>query len=298
MNNFKNDYIFLILAAALSGFVVFGGKALSNTGLSLFEISLLPLAVILLVMIPFSFFSEQLQIRKKFLAVFILYGLVEAVITICQFGSVILGTPVSIALLLLYTQPLWTVILSHIFLKEKIHLFDIFACLLVIIGIIFLIGPWQVNDIGSLLGIVIALIGGIGLSLWVVIGSYASKKNNSPINTYIVSHLFMAIFLVVFFLIAKNIVVEPTLMNFSFHWPFKIWLSIAFFGLVAVLFNNVFYLKAVRTVPTVSAGIVMLLEPVVGTILAAIFFHQPITFSIIIGGVFILIANYLIITKK
>jgi drug/metabolite transporter (DMT)-like permease len=52
-----------------------------------------------------------------------------------------------------------------------------------------------------------------------------------------------------------------------------------------------------KKVPTVDAGIIMLLEPVVGSILAIIFLNQALTLNIIIGGIIILLANYLTIRK-
>ena len=78
-------------------------------------------------------------------------------------------------------------------------------------------------------------------------------------------------------------------------FPAKTWFAIAIFGVYAELFNNLLYLKGVEKVPAIKAGIIMLLEPIVGAILAAIFLHQPITIGIIIGGALILVANYLVI---
>jgi drug/metabolite transporter (DMT)-like permease len=97
--------------------------------------------------------------------------------------------------------------------------------------------------------------------------------------------------------LAKRIINDPSITNLSLSHPLKTWLVIVVFGLTAQLANHLFYLNGVKKVKSIDAGIIMLLEPIVGAILAAVFLRQPITLSIILGGVLILFANYLVISR-
>jgi drug/metabolite transporter (DMT)-like permease len=54
----------------------------------------------------------------------------------------------------------------------------------------------------------------------------------------------------------------------------------------------------VKKVPTIEAGIILLIEPISGALLATIFLGQQITLNIVIGGFLILLANYLVLTKS
>ena len=48
-------YFFVALAGILSGTIVFGGKILSEMGLSLFQVSVIPYLLASLIILPFAF---------------------------------------------------------------------------------------------------------------------------------------------------------------------------------------------------------------------------------------------------
>jgi drug/metabolite transporter (DMT)-like permease len=52
-----------------------------------------------------------------------------------------------------------------------------------------------------------------------------------------------------------------------------------------------------KKVPSSEAGVILLLEPVSGALLAAFFLHQPLTLNILLGGGLILFSNYLVVYK-
>ena len=85
--------------------------------------------------------------------------------------------------------------------------------------------------------------------------------------------------------------------SFSLDITAATWVKLIIFSLLAINLYQLSYLQGVKKVPTVAAGIIMLLEPVTGAVLASIFLDQQLTLNIIIGGLIILLANYLVITK-
>jgi len=297
MRKIKKEYWFVVIAGILFGTIVFGGKVFADLGLSLYQISVFPSIIAIAIYSIFLIFKKESRFRKGLLGILLLYGIVLTFITVAQFASVILGIPVAIVVLLLYTQPLWTLFFSIVFLKERATKRTILSCLIVILGMIILVSPFQGELIKNWLGIVIALIGGISLSGWVVIGSFLSKKGNNPVNTLFAGNIFMVIILLVLYPFVSGLIKDPSFVDFSFNINPINWLYILGFALFAVVISQLFYLEGVKKVPTIEAGIILLLEPVAGAILAAIFLSQPLTLSIIIGGFLILFANYLVLTK-
>ncbi len=290
----KKEYLFVVLSGILSGFIVFLGLIFANMGLSLYQISLFPIVLSLIILIPFVFIKKYRP--KNFLKpMWIFYGFVAAITVLAQFAAVILGVPVSIVVLLLYTQPLWTLFISKVLMKEKTTKNGILACIIVLIGMIILVNPFTSGGIGSWLGVIIALIGGLGLSGWVTIGSHLSKKGNHPITTKFLESVFTSFFLLVFYPILLIFVKDSTFSSLSLNLSGIMWIILFFYALVILTFNHLLYLKGVEKVPTMSAGIILLLEPVIAAILALIFLSQPLTTNIILGGILILIANYLVI---
>ena len=70
------------------------------------------------------------------------------------------------------------------------------------------------------------------------------------------------------------------------------------YGLIAGVIPYSLFYKGVEKIEASVAGVILLLEPVSATILAAILFGQPITLNILLGGVLILLSNYLVVRKK
>lgn len=300
MGNLKitKEYWFVIISGLLSGLVVFSGQIFANNGLSLFEISTLPFLGSVIILIPFILFKKKHRYTGKNLPALLLYGAVSLLLTVAQFAPLLLGVPVAIAVLLLYTQPLWTVLFSYTILKEKINKTEIIACLIVLIGVLILINPFKESGHIPILGLVVALIGGVLLSGWVSVGSYLSKKGNDPINSLFTEKIFSIVVLLALFPLFKLVVKNPHLIHFSLNWPIKVWLGLLLFSIVIQILNHWFYLSGTKKVPTIDAGIIMLLEPVIGALLAMTFLRQPLTIGVVIGGILIIFANYLVISNN
>lgn len=286
-------YWFVIASGAISGLIVFGGQVLAGLGFSLYQISTLPYLAGIIILTGYILVKKIFP-EKKLIPMLILYGFIETGIILCQFAAPILGASIAITVLLLYIQPLWTTIITALLLKEKINRNNIIACGLVVAGVLFLVNPFDLQNT-TLAGFIVALLGGIFLAGWVTAGSHISKGGNRPIVTMYYGNLIALVLLAVSFPVAKLFTGNLSLVGFSFDKSAIAWLAIVAFGIITYLINHYCYLKGTQKVPTVSAGIIMLVEPIVGAILAAVFLHQSITLGIIIGGSLILSANYLVI---
>jgi drug/metabolite transporter (DMT)-like permease len=292
----KKEYVFLLIAGILSGLIVFGGKVFANLGLSLFEIAIIPYALSIIILFPFMLFFKRFRIKRKHILILFLYGIVTSLLSLAEFGGVFLGVPVAIAVLLIYTQPLWTIILSIIFLKEKINKFTAIACILVIIGVFILVGP-AMKDFMLNAGLLVSLLGGVLLSVWVIMGRVSSTRGSHPVATQFGVGIFTIIILGVLYLLFSSLIKLPEITRFSLNFSFNIWIYLIVFALLVNILSHIFIFSGMRKVPSADAGILLLLEPVSAALLAAIFLNQALTINIIIGGILILVANYLVIKK-
>lgn len=294
----RREHLFVIISGILSGFIVFGGNVFSDLGLSLFEISFLLYVFAIPLLLPFVLFRKESAFKKEMLPYWLLFSIATTLTVLCQFGAVILGVPVAIVVLLLYTQPLWTTLFSKFFLKEPIGKIGAIACALVIAGAIFVANPFQVDLGKNWFGLFVALAGGISLSAWIITGSVASKKKGDPFATTFFELLFMIIFISLFFPMLTLFTNDPKIVHFSFNWPIQIWALIFLYTLFAEVINHICYIKGTQKISTADAGIIMLLEPISGALLATLFLGQALTVTTIIGGALMLCANYLVISRK
>ncbi len=291
----EKEYWFVSLAGILSGFIIFGAGVFAEMGLSLYQISVFP-ALFVFLFLPFIILKKKFRIRKSMLKVLALFGLFAAVSNFTEFGPVILGVPIAVIVLLLYTQPVWTTIIGRVFLKERITRRRVLAVIIVLIGIGFIVNPFTISSIGSPIGVLLALMGGVVLSTWVIMGRVAGKSGYHPLTTNFGYYFFMLVFLAISYPIMALFVSEPSIMNFSFNLAPEIWLYLLGFAFI-VFIPHIIYFYGARRVPASVSGIILLLEPVVAALMASVFLQQPLTFNILVGGALILVSNYIVMNE-
>ena len=118
----KNQGAFLIGGGGLLyGIISVGGSLLAKRGLSALDISFFFLSLSLIPLVPFiiskDFFSKIFKSWRYLLA----YSLINSGLVILQFESLILGVSPAISALLLYTQPVWTVVFGKLLLQEQVN---------------------------------------------------------------------------------------------------------------------------------------------------------------------------------
>src|SRR3989338_4584445 len=102
---------------------------------------------------------EVFKIRQKDLGLFLLNGLVGISLLVAMFTLSILHSSIANTYFLLYTAPIWVVILSRIFLNEKIHRNILMAIVVSFFGLFLLFNPTNLtnNLIGNVFGIVVGI---------------------------------------------------------------------------------------------------------------------------------------------
>lgn len=295
-NDKTKGFLFLAMSGILCGLIVFGGSVFSSLGLSLFQISTIPYILASLFVVPFLIKIGFKGVKEN-LKILIFYAIVSEGVVLCQFGGVVFGASVAVVVLLLYAQPLWTILISHFFLKEKVSKYQIIAGILVLVGVVFLVNPFEITSSSSLLGVIFALFGGVFLSLWIVVGSVASKRKLSPLWIFFFGSGVGALVYVFVYPLMVLFAPFPNVIGLSLDFPLFVFALIILFSLVPVIGAHLLYYAGAKRVSTITAGILMLLEPVSGVVLSVIFLAQPLTLPVIIGGFLILLGNIIVITK-
>jgi drug/metabolite transporter (DMT)-like permease len=293
----EREYWYVFLTGVLSGTLVFGAKALSEIGLSMYQIAILvPLFSFML--LPLVLLKKKYRIRRAMLKWFAISGFVGFLINFPDYGAVILGVPVATAVLLIYTQPLWTVIFGRVFLKESITKMKIISLILVILGTIVLIGPFAITSLAITPGTMLALAGGLILSAWVIVVRSFGKKGYNPVTMQFGYAMFCLAFLLISYPLITIFFSIPSITSFSLDIAPIMWIYLLFFALLSSIIPHILHFKGSRKVPASTAGIILLTEPVSAALLAAAFLLQPITLNILLGGALILLSNYLVVRKS
>ncbi len=167
--------ILIVIAGLFWGSMGLFVRHLNSLGFTSIQVACLRLvtagilfALILLIKDPKGF-----KISPKDIPLFLALGLVSILFFTCCYFTAIRLMTMSTAAILLYTSPIWVMILAVFFLKEKINTKKIIALVLAFAGCVLVSGfGGKVTPVGILVG----LGSGLGYGLYSIFGSFALKK--------------------------------------------------------------------------------------------------------------------------
>jgi drug/metabolite transporter (DMT)-like permease len=295
MKNFE-AYALLVITGILWGTITVSSQFLTNLGLSLYEISIYIVIFSTLMLAPVVLIRRKYLFKRKDMKFFLVYGLIQALLQIFQIGGVVLGSPVAIIAFLLYTQPVYTIIFGKFFLSEKISKRKLVAVIITLTGLLVLLKPWSVQNIGNIVSISFGILGGIFLSLWIVYGRMSGLNKKHPLMSNFGMTFFALIWLIVFIPFI-SLVNNPSVIKFV-AYPTEYWVYLVIFSFISFVLPGSLFYRAAQKVPASTAGVIVLLEPVIATLLASFLFSQEITLNIVLGGFLILLSNYLVVSEK
>ena len=205
--------------------------------------------------------------------------------TICYFSAITI-MPLSTAAILLYTSPIWIVLMSAVFFREKMNAKKIVALALAFGGCVLVSG---ISGEGiSLKGLLFGLGSGIGYGLYSILGTVALRRYSPyTVTTYTFSLA----------AIGSWFISSPMDMLSKFSVASDLsWL--VFFCILTALVTAVIpflsYTLGLRTVEASKAGIIATLEPMVATVIGIAYFSEALTLLSGMGIALILAAVVLL----
>jgi len=192
-------------------------------------------------------------------------------------------TTVAIAVLLLYTAPIYVALLSPIILKEPITRHGLAALILAIAGVIMVVQPQTISQDGQVIGLAAGLVSGLAYACLILT---SRKLRNHYTGTVQAS---WALFITMVIFIPYSMVPTGVLLdNLLLLIPF------GFIPTIALIL----YLSGLRHIKAQNASIMGLLEPVSAAIFAYIILSEPISIPTLIGGGLILLGAFLVSREK
>lgn len=280
VNNKNLNVIMVLLSGVLWGTIGLYTTSLKNSGLDTVTITAIRslLTAILLGIFMLCFNPALFKIRLKSLWSFFGMSVISfSFFNICYFKSMqynSLGT----ACILLYTAPVFVMLMSAILFKEKLNTIKLFCLALAIIGCFLVSGAdGKIHSIGIIFGI----CSGFGYALYSIFSVYALKENHFFTSIFYAFSL-SAICLAPFCdwkLAINTVSAKPDTM---------LWLiGIAFFTTVL---PYILYTCGLRTVPAGEASVIACVEPLVANLVGFLVFNQIPTLSAVCGIILILTA--------
>ncbi len=208
--------------------------------------------------------------------------------TVCYFTAINMMS-LSTAAILLYTSPIWIMLMSVLFFREKLTVRKLLALGLAFAGCVLVSG---ISGEGiTPAGLLIGLGAGLGYGLYSILGTVALRKY-SPYTVTTYTFLFAAA--------GSWLICGPADMVSKFAAAENLLSLLLFCGLTALVTAVVPFLAytlGLRTVEASRAGILATIEPLVATLVGILVFAEPLT--LLSGlGILLILSAVVILNRK
>ena len=208
--------------------------------------------------------------------------------TVCYFTAITM-MPLSTAAILLYTSPIWIMLMSVLFFHEKLSGKKLLALALAFAGCVLVSG---ISGEGiTLTGLLVGLGSGLGYGLYSILGTVALRKY-SPYTVTAYTFLFAAA--------GSWLICGPADMISKFtaaQDPISLLLFCGLTALVTAVIPFMLYTLGLRTVEASRAGILATVEPLVATLVGILVFSEPLTLLPAVG-ILLILSAVIILNRK
>lgn len=273
----------MIGAGVLWGIINIFVKQLSAAGIDPLQISLIRMLIAAACFSLFVLIKDKSKFRIHFkdIWMFVCTGIVSIVLfNTCYFYTTI-HSQASIAVVLLYTSPVFVMIFSAFFFKEKITPRKIIALILTVCGCALVAGLIGGSVSISFIVLLTGIASGLFYALYSIFGEIALRKYDTMTVTVwtfllgLLGSLPMGKPGVTIRILAR----EPILIISAFG-----------IGILSTVLPYFLYTWGLAHMEPSKAAILVAVEPLVGCVIGMTLFHEPHNFMKILGIILILVS--------
>lgn len=277
----KLKYLYVFAAGSLWGIISLFLKPMLNLGFSQIQTVTLRCLVAAAMLGVYMLVKDKSLFRFKLRDIwcFLGTGLVSLMFfSICYFYSMTYNG-VCVAVILLYTSPVFVMLLSLPLFKEKITYKKLIAVVLTVAGCVFVSGAAGGQSIGFL-GIVLGICSGLGYALYSIFSRYALQRNYNSMTISFYTFLFCGLGCLPF--------ASPVSMALSLS-PKAVLYSLGL-GVVCCVMPYILYTKGLEYVDNTRASVIVAVEPVVASLIGVFVYNESVTAVKLLGVALVLSA--------
>lgn len=270
--------VFVLSAGTLWGLMGIFVRKLSTYGFSSLQIACLRIlfGAALFLLITGCYRRELLKIRLRDVGLFLGMGLLSLLLfTVCYFTTINLAS-LSVAAILLYTSPIWVMLLSALCFREKITGRKLLCAAMAFGGCVLVSGIGSASGLSPMV-LVTGLLSAVGYGLYSIFGTFALRKYQ-PLTVTTYAFVFGALGAAVLCKPVEIIAVIALAPN-----PGGLVLLLAVTAFVTAVLPYLLYTVGLSHMRASAAAIMASIEPVVATAAGALVFGEGLTLSAFAG---------------
>lgn len=228
---------------------------------------------------------KQLKLRLRDIWVFAGMGLLSIIFfNYCYFTAISMMS-ISVAAILLYTAPVFVMILSAVIYKEKITVRKMAAMAVIMVGLVLVTGVYSGGFSVTPAGVLYGLGSALGYGMYSIFNRAAIDRGYKPLAVTAWGFAFAALFSVFFAdmgAIGQMVSVRPSMVGFA-----------VLFAAVTSAAPYIMYSAGLKYTETGKAAIYSSIEPAAAAVFGMIFCNEKLTVPAVLGTGMILAASAL-----
>lgn len=289
----KLAILFILLAGILWGCIGIFVRHYTELGLNSMQTAALRLSLSAVLFSVFILIYDRKLFRIKLKDIWIFLGsgiLSVGVFTICYFRSIELSS-LSVASILLYTAPVFVMLFSLIFFKEKLTIAKTAALILAVFGCAMTVGVIGGGLTVTLPGFYFGLGSGICYALYSIFSRFALDRGYSPLTVTLYTFILAAI--------SVLCVCDPVPIAQVITKDVGSFFYSLLFAVASCVLPYLFYTLGLKYIRSSTASIIATIEPVVATIVGALVFSEAVQvpfgyigIALVVGSVVLINLNF------
>ena len=281
----KKAYFFVVMTAILFGTMEVACKA-AGSRFDPFQLTFLRFAIGGIVLLPFAI-GELKKNNVKLTAGDFLkltgVGTLGIPLSMVFFQIGVINSNAATASVLICINPMFTMIFAHFFAGEKMNRSKLIVLAVALIGLIFMIKPWNVQEGNTVFGIVCMLLAAVFFGAYTVAGKVSVQKMGIMAQTSI-SFIMGSLVLLIIILVTGKPVIAGIGDN-----P----LLVLYVGIFVTGLGYFCYFLAIKSSDASTGSLAFFLKPAIAPVMAVIFLKETILWNTYVGIVLILAASYM-----
>lgn len=287
MNRFYLGVCLVILSAAGFGVMPIFALYAYQAGVNVATLLFLRFALAACVFFLYIFGRfKMIKITRSHLISLLILGGVLYPLQASFYFSAVKYIPASLAVLLLYTYPIFVTGFSLVFDKEKLTKQVLASIVFCFLGLALVLGTsfGAINFFGAFLALAAAIV----YSCYITLGNRVVKQF-LPVATSAFIVLFASLSLLVTGFFTGAI---------DFHFQAGAWLPIGGLALFSTVFSIFTFFRGLELIGSTRAAILSMTEPLVTIAFSALLFSERLTLPQILGGIAVLSGAVLIVSTQ
>lgn len=260
---------------------------IAGNQLDAFQLTLIRFFIGGLFLLPFALLeikkNQTVFTKRDYLHMFAM-GVVCICVSMVFFQLGVENSKASTAAVIFCINPMFTMLFAHFMTEEKLNRRKVTALAIGLLGIVFMINPFQMEQGNTFAGISFTILAAVTFGLYSAMGRTSIRRLRGITQTSL-SFLFGSVFMIPILLIMDRPILEGITTDNI--------VMVLYIGIMITGLGYLFYFLAMGVSDAATASIVFFVKPALAPVFAVIALHEVIGVNGLIGILLIFIGSYI-----